>query len=750
MLAGVVVAGVLIAGSACSRAEAGPYTSVQSAHVFARLYGYLRYFHPSDEAASIDWDRYAVLGMRRVEGATDAADLASRLERLVAPIAPTVRIYREGERSPGPHPSLTPREDAEPDVVAWQHKGVGTGGTRTPYMSVRVGRPNPLFDSTTPASLTQTVDAGPYRGRTIRLRGHARTGPLGARGSAHLWLRVDVEEGTPFFDSMTDRPIRRPEWTEGEIIAEVSESALRIAFGLFFLGTGRGDFDDLSLEVRQGAGWEEIPIQNASFEEGNAEAPTQGWSTRLPAHELRAAGGRAGGRGISLEAVPTEGPPRVFDALPALGEIADVSIGGGLRASIPLALTSVGGATSPVADPDALERLGTELRDAALGELDAASVHVRRAGVAIAWNVFQHFYPYFDVVETDWDDVLDVALARAEADGGEAAFLETLQWLVAQLDDGHGRVSHALQFRGGMFPARVEWIEGRAVVVATRDGGFEVGDAVLAVDGIPTEQLVREAEELISGSPQWKRARAMQEFGWGLAGSDVVVSVERRGVRTDVPTTRVQVRGGLSEPRPSDIAELEPGIFYVNLDRVPIADFLARTDELADADGVVFDLRGYPNGNHDALTYLTDGPLESAHWQIPQIVYPDQERLVGYDTSGRWNLPPSEPRFTGEIVFLTDGRAISYAESVMGIVEHYRLGHIVGQPTAGTNGNVNPFTLPGGYTISWTGMRVIKHDQSQHHLVGIRPTVPVERTIAAVRAGRDEYLERAVRLIRGG
>ncbi len=47
-------------------------------------------------------------------------------------------------------------------------------------------------------------------------------------------------------------------------------------------------------------------------------------------------------------------------------------------------------------------------------------------------------------------------------------------------------------------------------------------------------------------------------------------------------------------------------------------------------------------------------------------------------------------------------------------------------------------------------MRVIKHDQSPHHLVGIRPTVPVERTIAAVRAGRDEYLERAVRLIRGG
>lgn len=84
----------------------------------------------------------------------------------------------------------------------------------------------------------------------------------------------------------------------------------------------------------------------------------------------------------------------------------------------------------------------------------------------------------------------------------------------------------------------------------------------------------------------------------------------------------------------------------------------------------------------------------------------------------------------------------------MVIVEHYRLGEIVGQPTAGTNGNVNPFALPGGYRVSWTGMKVLKHDDGRHHLVGILPTVRVERSLAAVREGRDEYLERALRLVR--
>jgi C-terminal processing protease CtpA/Prc len=84
---------------------------------------------------------------------------------------------------------------------------------------------------------------------------------------------------------------------------------------------------------------------------------------------------------------------------------------------------------------------------------------------------------------------------------------------------------------------------------------------------------------------------------------------------------------------------------------------------------------------------------------------------------------------------------------MMGIVEAYRLGEIVGQPTAGTNGNVNSFELPGGYSIGWTGMRVLKHDGSRHHGVGILPTVPAERTRAGVAAGRDELLEKAIEVV---
>ncbi|HYH06181.1 MAG TPA: S41 family peptidase, partial [Thermoanaerobaculia bacterium] len=93
------------------------------------------------------------------------------------------------------------------------------------------------------------------------------------------------------------------------------------------------------------------------------------------------------------------------------------------------------------------------------------------------------------------------------------------------------------------------------------------------------------------------------------------------------------------------------------------------------------------------------------------------------------------------------GRAISYAETWMGIVEAYKLGTIVGEPTAGTNGNINVVHLPGDYRVVFTGMKVLKHDGSRHHGVGIVPTVPVTPTIDGIRAGRDEQLEKALEVL---
>lgn len=192
----------------------------------------------------------------------------------------------------------------------------------------------------------------------------------------------------------------------------------------------------------------------------------------------------------------------------------------------------------------------------------------------------------------------------------------------------------------------------------------------------------------------------------------------------------------------------EDGVAYLDLDQISIDSIRSLLPRLEKAPAIICDMRGYPRGNHDLISHLLSHKDTSTAWmQVPQLQFPDQERMEGYQRHG-WEMEPAQPHLDAKVVFLIDARAISYAESFMGLIDHYELATIVGQTTAGTNGNVNPFELPGGIRISWTGMKVFRHDGKQFHGVGIVPDVEAQRTLEGVKAGRDEFLEVALKVAR--
>src|SRR5262245_8335150 len=54
---------------------------------FTRLLGYVRHFHPSDEAAQADWDTLAIAGIRQIEPCEGPTQLAAALEGFFRPLA---------------------------------------------------------------------------------------------------------------------------------------------------------------------------------------------------------------------------------------------------------------------------------------------------------------------------------------------------------------------------------------------------------------------------------------------------------------------------------------------------------------------------------------------------------------------------------------------------------------------------------------------------------------------------------------
>jgi hypothetical protein len=97
-----------------------------------------------------------------------------------------------------------------------------------------------------------------------------------------------------------------------------------------------------------------------------------------------------------------------------------------------------------------------------------------------------------------------------------------------------------------------------------------------------------------------------------------------------------------------------------------------------------------------------------------------------------------------------DERSISRAETYLAVAQRGLNAILVGSPSAGTLGNANRARLPGGFRITWTGMDVFEGEGSPGMTnrrlagVGITPSILVTPTIAGVRAGRDEVLERAL------
>ena len=105
---------------------------------FTRLLGYVRHFHPSDQAATADWDVLAVDGMRRIERCKGAEQLAQALETFFRPVAPTVQVFPSGT-PPKPLQDLAPPAGAvDLKVVSWRHYGIGQVAQPSPYKSERI------------------------------------------------------------------------------------------------------------------------------------------------------------------------------------------------------------------------------------------------------------------------------------------------------------------------------------------------------------------------------------------------------------------------------------------------------------------------------------------------------------------------------------------------------------------------------------------------------------------------------------
>jgi hypothetical protein len=89
-------------------------------------------------------------------------------------------------------------------------------------------------------NIMQFIKASDFRGEKIRFTAAARVND----GTGYLWLSIDVPRAQAVFGQ---KIITSDKWQEYNIVAEVPKEAIKITYGLAYVGQGAAFIDDVSI-----------------------------------------------------------------------------------------------------------------------------------------------------------------------------------------------------------------------------------------------------------------------------------------------------------------------------------------------------------------------------------------------------------------------------------------------------------------------------------------------------------------------
>jgi hypothetical protein len=728
---------------------------VRNIESFARVYGYMRYFNPADEAITIDWEKLAFYGARKIM-LEPSAKFREQLTELFIPVAPAVKFYHQKESSV-PFQQKVNKEYLMP--IYWQHKGDGNGSVGYPYASMRVNRPARVLPESQNdfATIRKLIDVEKVKGRQVQLTAFFKAGAMLNANFSVILLVKDVNKEAVAIAS-TNNDVSTENWSKYTVTAAIPATIERVTAVVQSINMAGTTYID-SVQITVNEGEQSQLLLQENFDTIRTADFEKEWRPVGINQEISIA---RDGNNSFIKIDRTKGklqnsPPLFNKPLPQ-NEILQKPVSSNLQVAFPLVLWADSFHTYPKGDEQKLEALKQELSKISSGELTAKTVYTRIANVIILWNKIQHFYPEMDKLKLNWSNELTKAIIACFSDSTVLQHRITLTKMLSPLKDSHMTLYYTSLMPAQYFPAITwEWIENKLVITHVFDEalGIKKGEVVVSVDGVPSENYWNSIKQQVLGATDSrKNFKAIDE---GLAGElHSVIEIEigeyrakNKKVRLPRKFTLAEIKKRITAVKQPAFNRLNDSIYYIDLHRLSWNDWKLKVNELVNAKGLILDVRQYPQWqNINVIGHLVDKPIERLAYGLPEVVYPDRKFMeIKYDTALK--IVPLLPRLKVKVVLLTGGEAISYAEDLVEVIDYYKLAEIVGEQTAGTTGGINVCYLLGGLQTPWTGISVLKQDKKTPYNAGsgVVPKHIVRKTITGVRAGNDELVDYALRIL---
>lgn len=724
-----------------SAAEETPSKERQQVNLmaFSRLYGYIRYFHPSDEASEIDWSKLAIYGAEKARYAVDDRDLQIRLEQLFLPVAPTMRLYQEGEEVPDAAQVL-PDDVSSLMVVGWRHLGLSHEDSQR-FASARSNRENWKLPRAKFGNIMQVLDAKPYQGKRIRLSVDLRA-QVEHNGTAQAWLRVDrAKNKQGFFDNMSLGPSQMNSWNRFSIEGDVAYDATRIAFGGFLLGHGRILLDNFQISyLNNDDTWQDIPFPNSDFESAQddpQEIPE--WYTPMAGvgYSYSLVPRDANGQCVAVESKGISVMVEPFEELPPPETSIHKKLTDNLHLKMLVTLYSDQSRTLG-GDKDSLENLQRQLQGEHLHEMRMTRNDVRLGTAIMAWNKVHHFHPEYNPSPEDAEALLKQFLDTAKPNSSEEEFAQRLRKVMAQIDDPGAYASSFNNFRRALPAFKVGTKNNKIIVTYSEDRRIRPGDQLLQVEGKDVGVLFNELMTEYAGSPQRRKQIVLQRMLDGLEKTEVSITFLRNGQSRTLTFLRTET---YNNRRFDQLEQVSEDVYLYKPIRWRFDS--KKLEGLDNAKGLIIDLRyGIPPYT-EFIGHFIKEPIQAPTMLYPKVIMPDREEIMWQETS--WQIQPQKPYLNLKRVFIVDATTEGDAEIFLHLVRRLNLGEIVGQRSAGAPGLTNLFTFPAGFKLGFSATKVRFEDELDLYRKGVEPTVLITDE-DLLKESKDIFLEKALAL----
>ena len=378
----------------------------------------------------------------------------------------------------------------------------------------------------------------------------------------------------------------------------------------------------------------------------------------------------------------------------------------------------------------------------------------RLLGLFRVWNAVEYYFPYLDIMDEDWGELLAEYIPKMLEGRDQKTFELTIAELTAHLQDAHVSLLDQKVFLNvfGKYSLPVELTQAEGKVVVQNVFGdtcpLQRGDIILKLDGVEIEQVIEERQKYLSDSDKEHIVPHISSYLLWSDSQTMEVTVMRDGKEEVLSAQGYVGAFNQKEKKTAAYEMLDGNIGLINPEAFQEEKLEDIMQEYKDTDGLIIDLRQYPsNGELDYLaSYLKKEPTVCSVIAFPSQSIPGVMVLEKQSYGGASEEYPSY-YYEKPVVLLMNEESVSASEFHVMILRGGENVTVMGSNSHGTDGNVVFLPLPNKNVIRFTGLGVYTPEMGQTQRIGLTPDIEVHPTIKGIKEGRDELMEAAVAYI---